>query len=101
GASVPLVDRFLPGFAGAASWRDRGRALPRFQPRPRRCDGRGRAGEGMSVPLLSMMIRYEHDVVGARQRARHIAETLGFDPIEQTRLATAVSEIGRNAFAYA
>jgi len=55
----------------------------------------------MSVPLLSMMIRYEHDVVGARQRGRHIAETLGFDPIEQTRLATAVSEIARNAFAYA
>jgi signal transduction histidine kinase/CheY-like chemotaxis protein len=55
----------------------------------------------MSFSLLLVMIRYEHDVVGARQRARQIAETLGFDPIEQTRLATAVSEIARNAFVYA
>ena len=55
----------------------------------------------MSIPLLSVVIRYEHDVVGARQRTRQIAETLGFDPTEQTRLATAVSEISRNAFVYA
>src|SRR5438445_13357492 len=55
----------------------------------------------MSPPLALVMIRYEHDVVGVRQRARQIAETFGFDPIEQTRLATAISEIARNAFVYA
>jgi signal transduction histidine kinase/CheY-like chemotaxis protein len=55
----------------------------------------------MSIPLLMVMIRYEHDVVGARQRARQIAEALGCDAIEQTRFATAVSEIARNAFVYA
>jgi len=55
----------------------------------------------MSIPLLSVAIRYEHDVVAARQRARQIADQLGFDVTEQTRIATAVSEIARNAFVYA
>jgi len=39
--------------------------------------------------------------VTARQRAAQIARLLGFDISEQTRLATAVSEIVRNAFRYA
>jgi signal transduction histidine kinase/CheY-like chemotaxis protein len=51
--------------------------------------------------ILSLAIRYERDVVLARQRARQIAELLGFDAQDQTRIATAVSEIARNAFAYA
>ncbi len=37
----------------------------------------------------------------ARQRTREIAEQLGFDAQDQARLATAVSEIARNAFQYA
>src|SRR5262249_49976110 len=41
------------------------------------------------------------DVVAARRRARQIAEALGFDVPEQTRVATAVSELARNAFRYA
>ena len=55
----------------------------------------------MSLPLLSVRIQFEHDVVTARQRTRQIAEALGFDLQQQTRLATAVSEIARNAFSYA
>ncbi len=55
----------------------------------------------MSLPLLSVRIQYEHDVVAARQRTRELAEALGFDTQQQTRLATAVSEIARNAFSYA
>src|SRR2546425_5940857 len=51
--------------------------------------------------ILSVAIKYEHDVVAARQRARQIAGLLGFDPQDQTRIATAVSEIARNAFTYA
>src|SRR5262249_46591795 len=43
----------------------------------------------------------EHDIVAARQRARQIAAVLEFDATEQTRIATAVSEIARNAFKYA
>src|SRR6266849_5793416 len=51
--------------------------------------------------LLSLAIKYEHDVVAARQRARQIASMLGFEGRDQTRVATAVSEIARNALAYA
>jgi signal transduction histidine kinase/DNA-binding response OmpR family regulator len=51
-------------------------------------------------PLLSLEVRLEHDVVLARQRARQIAGLLGFDPRDQTGIATAVSEIARNAFQY-
>ena len=55
----------------------------------------------MSVRLVSMAIRDEQDVVAVRQRTRQVAEELHFDGQDQTRLATAVSEIGRNAFMYA
>ena len=39
--------------------------------------------------------------MAARQRARQIAGLLGFEAQDQTRIATAVSEIARNAFRYA
>jgi signal transduction histidine kinase/CheY-like chemotaxis protein len=55
----------------------------------------------VSAALLSIRLRYEEDVVLARQRARQLAAALGFDPQDQTRVATAVSEIARNAFRYA
>src|SRR5262249_47444258 len=55
----------------------------------------------MRWPVLTIIIKYEHDVVAARQRARQIAGLLGFDPQDQSRIATAVSEIARNAFNYA
>jgi signal transduction histidine kinase/CheY-like chemotaxis protein len=55
----------------------------------------------MRLKLLTMEIRYEHDVVLARQRARTIAAALKFDVQAQTRIATAVSEVVRNAFQYA
>ncbi len=51
--------------------------------------------------LFTLEIHYEQDVVQARQRTRDLAEQLGFDGQEQVRLATAVSEIARNAFQYA
>jgi signal transduction histidine kinase len=55
----------------------------------------------MSIPILTTDITSEHDIVLARQRARQIAGLLGFDAQDQTRLATAVSEIARNAWQYA
>jgi signal transduction histidine kinase/DNA-binding response OmpR family regulator len=55
----------------------------------------------MKLKLLTMEIRYEHDVVLARQRARSISAALKFDVQAQTRIATAVSEVVRNAFQYA
>jgi signal transduction histidine kinase/CheY-like chemotaxis protein len=55
----------------------------------------------MKKSLISVNLRFEQDVVLARQRARDIAQLLGFDHSEQIRLATATSEIARNAFRYA
>ncbi|NMG06023.1 ATP-binding protein [Brasilonema sp. UFV-L1] len=55
----------------------------------------------MSTTILTLEIRYEQDVVLSRQQARQIAQALGFDAQDQARLATAVSEIARNAFVYA
>ena len=55
----------------------------------------------MKSKLLRMDVRYELDVVLARQRARTIAAALKFDVQAQTRIATAVSEVVRNAFQYA
>jgi anti-sigma regulatory factor (Ser/Thr protein kinase) len=55
----------------------------------------------MIPPILTTEIRSEQDVVLARQRARQIASLLGLDAQDQTRIATAVSEIARNAVAYA
>lgn len=51
--------------------------------------------------IITIKIRYEQDTVLARQRARRIAELLGFDNREQTAIATSVSEIVRNAYNYA
>jgi signal transduction histidine kinase/ActR/RegA family two-component response regulator len=50
--------------------------------------------------LLRMILRNQQEVVLCRQRARTIAMLLGFEPTDQVRLATAVSEIARNAVEY-
>lgn len=55
----------------------------------------------MITKLAATEIRAEEDVVEARRQAREIAARLGFDANDQTRIATAVSEIARNAFHYA
>ena len=55
----------------------------------------------MTWPIITLPIETENDVVAVRQRARRVAELLGFDRQDQTRIATAVSEIARNAFGYA
>lgn len=48
-----------------------------------------------------MNIAREVDIVTVRQRAKQIAELLGYDSLDQTRIATSVSEISRNAYEYA
>ena len=55
----------------------------------------------MKIPLLTVQIRYERDVVLSRQRARQIAALLGFDSQDQVRIATTISELARNVFQYA
>jgi anti-sigma regulatory factor (Ser/Thr protein kinase) len=54
----------------------------------------------MDPSMLTLTLHHEQDVVTARQRAGQIAALLGFERSEQTRIATAVSEIVRNAFRY-
>src|SRR5687767_9256114 len=51
--------------------------------------------------LLTVRLMRQEDVVAARQRARQVAELLGIERQGQTKLATAVSEMTRNAFRYA
>jgi signal transduction histidine kinase len=58
-------------------------------------------GSGVKRALASVDLHFEDGVVLARQRARDIAELLGFDAGSQTRIATAVSELARNAHRYA
>jgi signal transduction histidine kinase/DNA-binding response OmpR family regulator len=55
----------------------------------------------MTRLMTPLMVEAEQDVVLVRQRARQLAELLGFQVQDQTRVATAVSEITRNAFRYA
>lgn len=55
----------------------------------------------MHKPILTVDVRYEHDVVLARQRARQIAAALGFDLQDQTRISTSTSELARNVYQYA
>lgn len=54
-----------------------------------------------SASIVTIALRNPQDVVVARQRVRQVADHLGFSEIEQTRIATAASEIARNAFRYA
>jgi anti-sigma regulatory factor (Ser/Thr protein kinase) len=55
----------------------------------------------MNARLLLVALEREPDIVLVRKRTRRIAELLGFDRQDQTRITTAVSELARNAFEYA
>jgi signal transduction histidine kinase len=52
------------------------------------------------LPVVTVQVREEVDVVAARQRARQLAFLIGFSHQDQVRIATAVSEVARNAFQY-
>lgn len=49
---------------------------------------------------IAVALRLPDDVVRARQAGRDAARTLGFGLADQTRMATAISEITRNALHY-
>ena len=51
--------------------------------------------------LLTVSIADESGIIAARQRARQLAQLLGFEHQDQVRIATATSEIARNAYQYA
>jgi anti-sigma regulatory factor (Ser/Thr protein kinase) len=54
----------------------------------------------LATRLFEVAVNHEQDVVTARQRATQLGALLGFDQSEQTCIATAVSEVVRNAFRY-
>lgn len=50
------------------------------------------------VRLMSLRLGHEHDIVLARQRVRELAAQLEFEPQDQVRIATAVSEVAREGW---
>ena len=48
-----------------------------------------------------LLIAGEDDIVRCRSRAREIAKAIGFGMVDQSRIATAVSELTRNVVRYA
>jgi signal transduction histidine kinase/ActR/RegA family two-component response regulator len=55
----------------------------------------------MKHTLLQLELATDRDIVAARQRARQVSALLEFDSQDQVRIATAVSEIARNALRHA
>jgi signal transduction histidine kinase/CheY-like chemotaxis protein len=55
----------------------------------------------VNARLLLVALEREPDIVLVRKRTRRLAELLGFERQDQTRITTAVSELARNAFEYA
>ena len=55
----------------------------------------------MTVDTQLIQVVSEKDIVTARSAARALATSLGFGAIDQSRIATAVSELTRNIVRYA
>ncbi|MCD4864049.1 ATP-binding protein [Pseudomonas sp. PLB05] len=53
------------------------------------------------LPLLTLALRSEQDIVHCRQAAKRLAAALEWPVLDQIRLATAVSELARNIHQYA
>src|SRR5688500_6791974 len=55
------------------------------------------AGDGQrnGVPLLILALRVERDIFLIRQRGREVAAAVGLEYQDQVRVATALSEMGR------
>lgn len=50
---------------------------------------------------ITVELKSETDIVAARQEGREMARALGFGVADQTRLATAISELTRNVIQHA
>ena len=55
----------------------------------------------MQIVAMTVKIQSDQGLVVLRHRCRQISELFGLEPLQRTRLTTAVSEIGRNALQYA
>lgn len=58
-------------------------------------------GEIERVRTLRLDVAGEEGIVASRQQARDAAKGLGFGLVDQSRIATAVSELARNVVRYA
>jgi len=72
----------------------RGESTPRIAPSFPERNG-AVAAEG-----LGLLIKSDHDIRYARQRARELAGQLGFSNFDRTLIATAISELARNIVLY-
>lgn len=52
------------------------------------------------TPIRVVPVNTEQDVIIARQECRSVAQRLGFSPVDQARITTAVSELARNIVVY-
>lgn len=52
------------------------------------------------LPATVVLIHSETDVILARQAGRTFAQSLGFSPVDQARITTAISELARNIVIY-
>jgi serine/threonine-protein kinase RsbT len=52
------------------------------------------------IGRVAVSIAGQNDILKARTAGRDRARALGFSTVDQTRLATAISELARNALAY-
>ena len=50
---------------------------------------------GAGEPLMRMRLRIEQDIFAVRQLGREVARMVGLEAQDQTRVATALSEVGR------
>jgi serine/threonine-protein kinase RsbT len=55
----------------------------------------------MTESIQRIAIRSDLDIVAARVEGRNLARQMGFDIIDQARIATAISELTRNVVLYA
>lgn len=55
----------------------------------------------MTLTAMLIEIEGEEDVVRARRAGRDMAQQLGFRTVDQSRVATAISELARNILLYA
>lgn len=53
------------------------------------------------TPAISITIRDEPDVVIARTEAKYLAREIGFDQVDQSRIATVASELAVNILRHA
>ena len=54
----------------------------------------------MRIPLVTVALKRENDLLLARQRSRQITQLLGYSVGDSTRITTALAEIARNALVY-